>query len=102
MEVPNDCSINELAFNFVQLNSMICLQGNSYVDFLGVVSNISSKNQVQVRSGEQKVKRLITLADESMYSVDCCVWQEHADLFDNVSIGTPVVCKGARLVDFQG
>ena len=41
--MPNDCSINELAFNFVNLNAMIGLQGNSYVDFLGVVSNISAK-----------------------------------------------------------
>jgi len=43
VEVPNDCSINELAFNFVSLRSMVNLPGNSYVDFLGVVANISAK-----------------------------------------------------------
>ena len=40
VEVPDDTSINVVAYNFIQLSSMISLPGNSYVDFLGVVVNV--------------------------------------------------------------
>lgn len=40
VEVPDDESINAVAYNFVTLAAMVPMPGNSYVDFVGVVTNI--------------------------------------------------------------
>ncbi len=54
VEVPDDTSINVVAYNFVQLSAMVRLPGNSYVDFIGVLTHIGPKSTIQVRSGESK------------------------------------------------
>jgi hypothetical protein len=46
VEVPDDSSINSVAYNFVQLSVMQSLPPNSYVDFLGVLINKGGQTSI--------------------------------------------------------
>jgi hypothetical protein len=101
VEVPDDSSINTLAFNFTKLDAMIEKQSNSYVDFIGVLQSVGPASQVTTRAGVSKSKRIVQFADDTNLSVDCCVWAEHSDMFINAEPGAIVACKSAKLVDFN-
>ena len=59
--------------------------------------------EITLRSGERKEKRQIHIADEVGMSIDCCVWAEVADRFDNLEEENPIIAiKGCRVVVFQG
>ena len=73
------------------------------IDFIGVLVSTGTCIDVQVRSGEVKAKRVITIADDTGYTIDCCVWQTVAHSFDDVGEPDPIIAfKSCRVVDFQG
>ena len=73
------------------------------IDFIGILTSTGTSVDVQVRSGEIKAKRVITIADDSGMSIECCVWASVAHSFDDIEVETPVIAfKGCRVVDFQG
>ena len=73
------------------------------IDFIGVLVSTGACIDVQVRSGEIKAKRVITVADDSGMSIECCVWATVAHSFDNIEEEDPIIAfKGCRVVDFQG
>lgn len=46
------------------------------IDVIGIVNNVEPVNTCQLKSGQQKDKRMISIVDESGLAVQACFWAE--------------------------
>lgn len=73
------------------------------IDFIGILLDTGTSIDVQVRSGETKTKRMLTVCDDTNISMECTVWSTVAHSFDAVEEAEPVIAfKGCRITDYQG
>ena len=100
-QIADDNQIKERGYQFVPLGEILTEDRIRIVDFIGVLVRVDPMMEITLRSGEQKSKRQIHIADEVGMSIDCCVWAEVADRFDNLEEENPVIAiKGCRVVVF--
>eukprot|EP00347_Sterkiella_histriomuscorum_P004608 403359819 len=101
-EVPDDTSINQNGYNFVTVKDILTMEKSKVVDIIAVIINPGNLIELQTKAGQNKVKRLITIADDSYMSVNVCFWTESASKFDLLEGNHVVALRGVRVVDFQG
>lgn len=102
-EVADDTTIEQKGYNFVKLDDIQPQQQLKIIDFVGVLVSVGACVDIQTRSGEIKTKRVITIADDSGLTIECCVWAKVAHSFDGIEEADPVIAlKGCRITDFQG
>jgi|DEB0MinimDraft_12_1074336.scaffolds.fasta_scaffold23113_2 replication factor A1 len=69
----DDGSIAKQAFEFVKIGDIEEVQLHS-VDVIGVVTDVSEQSSIQLKSGESKNKRTVTLVDQSSCTVTLTLW----------------------------
>lgn len=100
-EVADDTTIEQKCYHFTKLDEIPNISQMRIIDFIGVLTSTGCCIDVQVRSGEVKAKRVITVADDSGLTIECCVWATVAHSFDDVEGNDPIIAmKGCRVVDF--
>jgi len=69
VEVEDDGKISQQAFSFVGIHSILELVQQKTIDLIGVVVDIAEREAVSLKSGLQKERKALTLADESGNSI---------------------------------
>jgi replication factor A1 len=87
----------------VTLEELPVLERVKIIDFVGVLVSSGPAGELTLKSGEQKKKRNIVVCDKSGLTIECQVWAEVSDLFEEVTNENPVIAfKGVRVVNFNG
>ena len=72
------------------------------LDISGVIIEISEKETVNLRSGQQKVRKYVTLIDDSSCSISLTLWGEMCERSSSLKMGDVLAVKGARVSEFGG
>ncbi len=72
------------------------------LDICGVVTEISDKETVNLRNGQQKVRKYVTLIDDSYCSISLTLWGDMCERSVTMQIGDIIAVKGARVSEFGG
>ena len=75
-EVEDDGSIAEQAFDFTNIKGIQEILQMKTLDVVGIITEISEKETVQLRSGQQKIRKYVTLIDDSNCSISLTLWGE--------------------------
>jgi replication factor A1 len=59
-------------------------------------------NNCQLKNGQIKDKRMISIVDESGISVQACFWAEQAHAFDELPDHPVIACKNIRVTEYGG
>lgn len=102
LEVPDDGSIAAQAFDFTSIKEIAEVFQLMTLDICGVVSEISEKEIINLRSGMQKVRMYVTLIDDSYFSISLTLWGEMCERCSSIQMGDILSVKGARVSEFGG
>ena len=99
---PEDDSIPRIQYHFADVEKLLSVDVNSTVDVLGVIMDIGDVSQfVSQRSGKEMIRRVVTIADKTLRSVDITLWGDTATNFGG-QVGQVIAVKGCRVGDFNG
>ena len=104
-EAPDDGSIAASEHRFVKIRDLLRARPNSYVDVLGVVEEISEVERIYLRSsGEEVMKRTITILDDSEASVSLTLWKNKVNVLKTGEerLGKVLMLHGARRSYYNG
>ena len=76
IEVEDDGSIAREAFEFVSLKNIQEVQQMKTIDVCGVIVEVSETEVVNLRRGSQKIRKYVTLVDDSMCSISLTLWAQ--------------------------
>ena len=73
------------------------------IDCCGIVYQIGEKDQLNLKSGESKVRKQVQLLDDTMHSISLTMWGDDiCDKNEHLKVGDVIAIKSARLSDFSG
>jgi len=102
-EVKDDGSIAKQAFEFKKIATIEEAVQIKSIDIMGVVCEVREKEEIKLKSGVSKVRKYITLADQSMCSISLTLWgNEMCTRMDGLRVGQILAVKSARISDFGG
>ncbi|SPQ96570.1 unnamed protein product (mitochondrion) [Plasmodiophora brassicae] len=100
-----DGSISQMHYEFVPINSLESYPANSFVDIIGVVTDVQPASTIVSKTTQREMtKRSVTLVDTSNASVELTLWGNAATTNDETVLGgNPIVAiKGCKVSDFGG
>lgn len=65
VEVPNDESIQERGFSFLNMKEIKALDQTRAIDVIGIVCAVDQVANITLKNGQNKDKRMISICDES-------------------------------------
>lgn len=101
-QVDDDGSIAEQAFDFTEIKDIQEILQMNTLDISGVISEISEKETVNLRNGQQKVRKYVTLIDDSNFSISLTLWGDMCERSSSLKDGDVLAVKGARVSEFGG
>ena len=104
-EVVDDGSVLRPHPKFVKIRDLLRTRSSSLVDTLGVVEDVSEVAQVFLRSsGQEILKRTVTILDDSNASVSLILWGERVNFLKNGdgNSGKILMVQGARTGYYEG
>lgn len=102
IEVEDDNSIAVQAFEFCDIKSIVEVQQMKTVDVCGVVAEVSDNETVNLRKGSSKVRKYVTLIDDSGFAISLTLWATMCDRITTDDIHKIIAVKGARVSEFGG
>lgn len=72
--VEEDNQIQSVSFNFTALTKIEALIQSKSVEVIGVVLEVGPVSEIQLRDGQQKLKRSIKIGDESNICIGVTLW----------------------------
>lgn len=72
------------------------------LDICGVITEISEKETVNLKTGQQKVRKYVTLIDDTSCSISLTLWGEMCERNSGLTNGDVLAVKGARVSEFGG
>eukprot|EP00808_Paulinella_micropora_P019634 g74900.t1 len=103
--VDDDRSIDQQKFDFKNIASIKNIDEGSFCDVIGVVIKVGPiATLISKRTSKELVKRVLTLADDTLQSIDLTLWGDNAEKYNEAELkDNPVVaCKSAGVSDFGG
>lgn len=101
-ECNDDSGVPKLHFDFVKLDQVQNLDNGTVIDVLGILKEVHDKQEIVSRStGKPFDRREVEIVDDTHFAVTVALWNKHAREF-NLSTGTVVAFKGARVQDYGG
>lgn len=100
----NDTDIKLPGYDFSKICDISKLENGRVVDVIGVVCEVSEVETIRLRSGGEKEKRMIQIADNSEESGCCikvCFWGVQAKDI-NFVIGDVVAFRSLKITEFSG
>ena len=101
-QVDDDGSIAAQAFDFTDIRDIQEIIQMNTLDISGVIIEVSEKETVNLRSGQQKVRKYVTLIDDSSCSISLTLWGEMCERSSSLKMGDVLAVKGARVSEFGG
>lgn len=93
-------SIPALKYDFIPLKAVANAEVNATVDVKGILVEVRDAITISLRSGGEKRKRSLYLADDSNTKCEFTIWGDKADL--EYEQGGAVFIKNARVGEFGG
>jgi replication factor A1 len=72
------------------------------VDVCGIVADVSDNETVNLRKGSSKVRKYVTLIDESGFAISLTLWATMCERVTNDDLHKVLAVKGARVSEFGG
>jgi replication factor A1 len=72
------------------------------LDVCGIVVEVSENEMVNLRKGSQKVRKYVTLIDDSGYAISLTLWAAMCERITEADIHKVIAVKGARVSEFGG
>lgn len=72
------------------------------LDVCGVVAEVSENEMVNLRKGSQKVRKYITLVDDSGCAISLTLWSAMCERITEADLHKIIAVKGARVSEFGG
>ena len=102
-EVESDQSIGELTYSFKQIKEIENIPVNKFVDILAICTKVDDITTTHSKKTNQDLtKRVIQLADDSNYIIECTLWNEEALNFPSDAQDSVITIKDARVGEFHG
>ena len=99
----DDGAICRQAFDFTPIAELRDAFQKKSIDAIGVVIQCEEKEQIKLKSGQQKSRKHITIVDDSMCSICLTVWGDTmCDKLFNLKLGDLFACKSVTISDFNG
>lgn len=76
VEVADDDQIKFKGYNFMSLEEIKKIDKTRSIDLIGVVCQVDPINSCQLKSGQVKDKRMVSICDESGFIIQACFWVE--------------------------
>ncbi len=64
------------------------------IDICGIIVEVSENEMVNLRNGNQKVRKYVTLIDDSCCAVSLTLWADMCDRITNENLHKVVAVKG--------
>lgn len=102
-EVEDDGSIALRAFEFCDIKSIQDVQQKMQtLDICGIIAEVSENEMVNLRKGSQKVRKYVTLIDDSYCAISLTLWASMCDRITQADINKVVAVKSCRVSEFGG
>lgn len=101
-EQNDDGSIAAQAFEFVAIKDIQDEQANRTIDLCCLVAEVSEADTIKLKSGAEKLRRQVTLADDSNCAIGLTIWGSMCDKLTESDVGKVVAIKGVRVSDYLG
>lgn len=99
----DDGTICRQAFDFTPIAELRDAFQKKSIDAIGIVIECEDKEQIKLKSGQQKSRKHITIVDDSLCSICITVWGDTmCDKLYNLKPGDLLACKSVRISDFNG
>lgn len=101
----DDKSIETQKFDFTPIEAIQQVQPEAHVDIIGVVSGITEASTIVSQKTQKTLtKRVVTVTDQGMVSIDCTLWGDQALNYTaaELPVGSVVAIKTCRVSDFGG
>jgi hypothetical protein len=72
------------------------------IDICGIIAEVSEAVTTKPRNGSQKVRRIVTLVDDTGYSICLTLWASIVDRLTSADLHKVVAIKNARISDYLG
>lgn len=102
IEVEDDGSIDMQAFEFCDIKGIQDVQQMKTVDVCGIIAEVSESELINLRKGSQKVRKYVTLIDDSGCAISLTLWATMCDRITEADINKVVAVKGTRVSEFGG
>ncbi|CAG8648386.1 16792_t:CDS:10 [Funneliformis caledonium] len=86
----------------VKISDLINYEKDQTVDVVAAIKEISETTQITTKAQKMIDKRDIIIVDDSGYEIRLTTWGQQVNELRDVELGTVVICKNARVGDFQG
>ncbi|CAG8592330.1 9051_t:CDS:10 [Funneliformis mosseae] len=86
----------------VKISDLINYEKDQTVDVVAAIKEISETTQITTKAQKMIDKRDIIIVDDSGYEIRLTTWGQQVNELRDVELGTIVICKNARVGDFQG
>jgi len=73
------------------------------IDCTGIVYQIGDKESINLKTGQQKVRKYVQLLDDTMHSISLTMWGDDlCDKNEHLKVGDVIAIKSARVSEFGG
>jgi len=72
------------------------------LDVCGVVADVSENEMVNLKKGSQKVRKYVTMIDDSGCAISLTLWATMCDRVTTDDLHKVLAVKGARVSEFGG
>eukprot|EP00347_Sterkiella_histriomuscorum_P012018 403370207 len=100
-EVQDDNQIKSQGFSFVTLRNIEKVMAGQAIDVIGVITEISNTSSIPLKSGQNKDRRNITIADESEAKISLSLWGNLCTQY-SYEEGQVMAVKNVRVSDYGG
>lgn len=104
-ECEDDGSIpgSDSAFEFTTIKSIEDTAGGTQrsLDILGLIIDLSEPETVRLKNQVEKIRKYVTLVDESCCSIVVTIWGDMCDRH-TLTLGDIIAISGARVSDYGG
>lgn len=77
------------------------MQNSKMIDICGIIAEVSEAVTIE-SNGNQKVRRLVTLVDDTGYSICLTLWASIVDRLTSADLHKVVAIKNARVSNYLG
>lgn len=100
-QCAEDDEIESVSFTFTGLEKIEDLVQSHTVDVIGVILDVGQSSSINLKNGQTKDKRSLTIGDESNICIGVTLWGAVAEAH-RYSSGQVIALKSCRVSDFNG
>lgn len=102
IDVEDDGSIAAQAYEFCDIKAIQDVQQMKTLDVCGVIAEVSETEMVNLRKGNQKIRKYVTLIDDSGCAISLTLWATMCERITPDDLHKVIAVKGARVSEFGG